>query len=117
MEPTAPTPTSPPLAGATRIISPFGARSTALEVLDGISLQGRHAIVTGGAAGLGLETSRALASAGASVTLAVRNLVQGEASATLLRQQFPHSEVAVLQLDLANLASVRRCADTWIQGG
>ena len=51
----------------------FGARSTALEVIAGVSLRGKCAIVTGGAAGLGLETSRALAAAGASLTLAVRN--------------------------------------------
>jgi NAD(P)-dependent dehydrogenase (short-subunit alcohol dehydrogenase family) len=104
-------------SGAQPIESAFGAHSTALEVLDGISLQGRNAIVTGGAAGLGLETSRALASAGAAVTLAVRNLVQGEASATLLRQQYPHSEITVMQLDLANLASVHRLVAAWTQDG
>lgn len=100
-------------SGRAPITSAFGARSTALEVLEGIALQGRNAIVTGGAAGLGLETSRALASAGATLTLAVRNLVQGEASATLLRQQYPHCDIRVMQLDLANLASVRRFVDAW----
>jgi NAD(P)-dependent dehydrogenase (short-subunit alcohol dehydrogenase family) len=95
------------------ITSPFGARSTALEVVDGLSLRGRNAIVTGGASGLGLETSRALVAAGAAVTMAVRNLVQGEGSATLLRQQFPDADITVTQLDLADLISVRRFASQW----
>lgn len=99
------------------IASRFDARSTAMEVVEGIMLGGRHAVVTGGAAGLGLETSRALVAAGAAVTLAVRNLVQGEASATLLRQQFPAAVIAVRQLDLANLTSVRRFASQWNDSG
>ena len=97
----------------TPIRSRFGARSTALEVVEGLSLQGRHAVVTGGAAGLGLETSRALVSAGAGLTLAVRNLHQGEDAAALLRQQFPQARIDVAPLDLADLASVRRFARTW----
>ena len=42
------------------ITSAFHAKSTALEVVRNIDLTGRHALVTGGASGLGLETSRAL---------------------------------------------------------
>ncbi len=100
-----------------RITSRFGARSTALEVVQGISLRGRHAVVTGGASGLGLETSRALAAAGAALTLAVRNLEQGETSAAELRQQFPGAAVTVAQLDLGDLASVRRFVADWTAGG
>jgi NAD(P)-dependent dehydrogenase (short-subunit alcohol dehydrogenase family) len=98
---------------ATRIPSRFGARSTALDVVEGLSLQGRQAVVTGGAAGLGLETSRALVSAGADLTLAVRNPAQGEGAAALLRQQFPQARIDVMQLDLADLVSVRRFAHAW----
>jgi NAD(P)-dependent dehydrogenase (short-subunit alcohol dehydrogenase family) len=61
------------------IASPFGARSTALEVVAGHDLRGRDAIVTGAASGIGIETARALAAAGASVTLAVRDRAKGEA--------------------------------------
>ena len=91
----------------------FGARSTALEVVQGLSLQGRRAIVTGGAGGLGLETSRALAAAGAQVTLAVRRPEQGEAAAQAIRASHAPAQVRVAALDLADLASVQRFADAW----
>ncbi len=53
--------------------SGFTAASTADEVLEGIDLSGKNAIVTGGHRGIGLETTRALSKAGASVTVAARN--------------------------------------------
>jgi len=99
------------------ITSRFGARTTALEAVGGVSLKGRNAIVTGGAAGLGLETSRALAAAGAHVTLAVRNLDQGQAAADLLRSEFPGAHIKVAQLDLSDLATARRFADDWASEG
>ena len=64
----------------------FGARSTALEVIANHNLTGRDAIVTGGASGIGVETVRALATAGARVVLAARNAEQGEQVASTLRQ-------------------------------
>ncbi len=100
-----------------RITSRFNARSTALEVVQGISLKGRNAIVTGGASGLGLETSRALVASGAAVTFAVRNLAQGDATATLFRQEYPGSTVTVSQLDLIDIASVRRFVAGWAAVG
>ena len=51
-----------------RITSPFTATSTAAQVTAGIDLHGTHMIVTGGSSGIGVETARALASAGAAVT-------------------------------------------------
>ncbi|GGF16524.1 SDR family NAD(P)-dependent oxidoreductase [Subtercola lobariae] len=63
------------------ITTPFGAQSTAAEVIAGVDLTGKRAIVTGGASGIGLETARALLSAGAEVTLAVRDLEQGRRAA------------------------------------
>jgi NAD(P)-dependent dehydrogenase (short-subunit alcohol dehydrogenase family) len=96
-----------------RIVSKFGARSTALEVAQGIDLTGRRAVVTGGASGLGLETARALAQAGAEVTLAVRQPAQGELAAAALRAENAARAVRVASLDLADLASVRRFAQTW----
>ncbi|WP_043727291.1 SDR family NAD(P)-dependent oxidoreductase [Kutzneria sp. 744] len=57
----------------TRITTPFGFASTADDVAAGVDLAGRRAVVTGGASGIGVETARTLARAGAEVTLAVRD--------------------------------------------
>ncbi len=102
---------------ATLISSPFGARTTALEAVKGISLTGRNAIVTGGASGLGLETSRALAAGGAALTLAVRNMAQGQAAADMLRAEYPGAQVSAGLLDLADLPTVRQFAADWIKSG
>ncbi len=65
--------------------TPFGAQTTAAEVIKGVDLSGKRAIVTGGASGIGIETAKALASAGAEVTIAVRNLEAGRQAAESLR--------------------------------
>jgi NAD(P)-dependent dehydrogenase (short-subunit alcohol dehydrogenase family) len=98
---------------ASLIATPFGATSTAQEVLSGVDLAGRRAIVTGGASGIGLETARALATAGAQVTLAVRNLDAGETAATDIRSASGNDTVAVLPLDLADQASIRAFVSDW----
>ena len=64
---------STPMATRQFITTPFGIESTAAEVIDGVDLTGRRAIVTGGASGIGVETARALAEAGAEVTIAARD--------------------------------------------
>lgn len=92
----------------TRTTTPFAARATAAEVLDGVDLSGRRMIVTGGASGLGTETVRALAGAGARVTIATRN----PAIARPILDEFPQL-VDVAAVDLADLASVRTFADAW----
>jgi NAD(P)-dependent dehydrogenase (short-subunit alcohol dehydrogenase family) len=95
-----------------RITTPFGADSTAADVLDGVDLTGVRAIVTGGSSGLGVETARALASAGADVTLAVRNTDAGDAVAGTIE----HSEgrrPRVSRLDLADPASIAAFTASW----
>ena len=67
------------------ITTPFGAESTAAEVVEGIDLSGKRAIVTGAASGIGIETARALAGAGAAVTIAVRKTADGERVAADIR--------------------------------
>ncbi|HVQ50772.1 MAG TPA: SDR family NAD(P)-dependent oxidoreductase, partial [Mycobacterium sp.] len=62
----------------TPITTPFKWETTAAEVVAGSDLSGNRVIVTGGASGIGLETARALAAAGADVTLAVRNVDAGQ---------------------------------------
>jgi NAD(P)-dependent dehydrogenase (short-subunit alcohol dehydrogenase family) len=87
--------------------SKFGARSTAREVIAGNDLRGREAIVTGGASGIGIETVRALATAGARVTIATRDRAKGEAVVAALRKETGKDAIEFAMLDLGSLKSVR----------
>ncbi|HUY17219.1 MAG TPA: SDR family NAD(P)-dependent oxidoreductase, partial [Acidimicrobiales bacterium] len=95
------------------ITTPFGFSSTAADVTAGIDLSGKRAIVTGGASGIGLETARALSNAGASVTLAVRDVDAGARVARVLALTSSDREVKVGYLDLTNLDSVRLFCAVW----
>jgi len=86
--------------------------TTTDEVLEGVDLHGKVAIVTGASTGLGLETARAVASAGAHVVLAGRDATRVDAAMTTVREQVPDAELEVGMLDLTSLASVRGFA-TW----
>jgi NAD(P)-dependent dehydrogenase (short-subunit alcohol dehydrogenase family) len=97
----------------TRVATPFGATSTAMEVLDGVDLTGRVAVVTGGSSGLGVETARALAAAGAQVVLAVRSPVNGTAVADEISRTTGNTAVSVQPLDLMDLGSVDAFVDGW----
>ena len=91
-----------------RITTSFDSRSTAAEVIAGIDLSGKRALVTGGASGIGVETARALAGAGAEVTLAVRDpAVAGEVAAEIaVTAGNPNVRVAALDLlDRLSIAS------------
>jgi NAD(P)-dependent dehydrogenase (short-subunit alcohol dehydrogenase family) len=92
----------------TLITTPFRWQSTAAEVVAGIDLSGRRAIVTGGSSGIGIETARALAGAGAEVTLAVRDAAAGERVANEIG-----GDARVERLDLADLASERAFTARW----
>ncbi|WJX98711.1 SDR family oxidoreductase [Curtobacterium sp. SP.BCp] len=72
---------------------------------------GRRIVVTGANSGTGKETATRLAAAGASVVLAVRTVSKGEDAARDVRAAHPDVDVEVRELDLADLASVRRFAD------
>jgi NAD(P)-dependent dehydrogenase (short-subunit alcohol dehydrogenase family) len=98
---------------ANLLTTPFTAESTAADVIAGVDLTGRHAIVTGGASGIGVETARALASAGAEVTLAVRDLDAGQRTAEDITGTTGNKAVLVAPLDLADRASVAAFADGW----
>jgi NAD(P)-dependent dehydrogenase (short-subunit alcohol dehydrogenase family) len=90
------------------VTTPFTAQSTAAEVIAGVDLTGKRAVVTGGSSGIGLETARALAAAGAEVTLAVRDPEAGRRAAT----EIP-GEVRVERLDLADRASIAGFVRAW----
>jgi len=91
--------------------SGFGYRSTAAEVLEGIELGGRLAIVTGGYSGLGLETVRALSGAGAEVIVPAR---RPEHAAEVLAGI---ERVRVDELDLGDLGSVQALAERVLDAG
>ncbi|TCC40579.1 SDR family NAD(P)-dependent oxidoreductase [Kribbella speibonae] len=96
-----------------RITTPFTHDSTAAEVIAGVDLTGRRAVVTGGASGIGVETARALATAGAEVTLAVRNTAAGERVAAQIIESTGNNHVFVAPIELADPGSVRAFAATW----
>ena len=97
----------------TRITTPFGFDSTAAEVIDGIALSGKRAIVTGASSGIGVETARALAGAGAEVTLAVRDAEAGERVAADITAATGNEAVRVGRIELADPASVAAFVATW----
>ncbi|MCW6509344.1 oxidoreductase [Lichenifustis flavocetrariae] len=74
------------------------------------SQQGRVAIVTGGTGGLGLETAKVLAGAGAEVIVAGRNAGKGQQAVAEIRQKHPAAKVRFGLLDLASLDSIRSFA-------
>ncbi|GAA3813659.1 SDR family NAD(P)-dependent oxidoreductase [Amycolatopsis tucumanensis] len=83
----------------------FGARTTAADVLAGVDLTGRLAIVTGGYSGIGLAATRALTQAGAHVVVPAR------------RPEAAREAAEVDELDLADLGSVRRFAERFLASG
>jgi NAD(P)-dependent dehydrogenase (short-subunit alcohol dehydrogenase family) len=100
------------------MIHSFGATSTTDEVLQGIDLAAKRVLVTGVSAGLGVETARALAAHGAEVVGAARDLSKAHVATQQVRSQAARGgSLQLVQLDLASLESVRRCADGLLAAG
>lgn len=74
---------------------------------------GKVAAITGAASGLGFETARMLASKHARVVMAVRSPAKGRDAAARIKKEYPGADVAVMELDLADLASVRKFAENF----
>lgn len=89
----------------------FTAASTVDDVLAGIDLTGKNVIVTGGHSGLGLVAARALATAGASVTVGSRNPDRAAATVRGI------GRVEASQLDLLDPASIDAFAARWLDSG
>ena len=85
----------------------FDETTTTDEVLDGVDLTGRVAVITGATSGLGLETARALAAHGAAVVLAARDEAKLADAVATLADQVPDAAVDTEVIDLASLESVR----------
>jgi NAD(P)-dependent dehydrogenase (short-subunit alcohol dehydrogenase family) len=91
-------------------MSEFNAQSTADDIIAGISLVGRVAVVTGASAGLGVETARVLAGAGATVALLARDAARLAPVLEQLAAALPQAQLDSAIVDLADLDSVRGCA-------
>ncbi|HEV8556647.1 MAG TPA: SDR family NAD(P)-dependent oxidoreductase [Actinophytocola sp.] len=96
-----------------RITTPFGFGTTAFEVVAGVDLSGQRAVVTGATSGLGVETVRALAVAGAEVTIAARDVDAGFEVADEITAATGNKQVHVAPLDLADQESVRWFVSEW----
>ena len=101
------------MASSDLITSKFSRHSTAEEVIAGIDLSGRRAVVTGASSGIGVETARALASAGAEVTLAVRNVEAGRRVAASIEESTGNSAIVVEPLELDDRGSVQAFVQRW----
>jgi NAD(P)-dependent dehydrogenase (short-subunit alcohol dehydrogenase family) len=91
----------------------FGAHSTTQDVLAGVDLSDKRALVTGVSAGLGVETARALAAHGAEVIGTARDLAKADSALGAVGT----SGIDLLELDLADLKSVRAAADKLVADG
>jgi NAD(P)-dependent dehydrogenase (short-subunit alcohol dehydrogenase family) len=96
-----------------KLVTPFGFESTTSDVLQGAGLSGRTALVTGANAGIGYETARALAGAGAEVVVAARRDSAGSEAAAQIAASTGNPHVWHVLLDLADLDSVARAASAW----
>ena len=96
-----------------RITSSFGNFTPAREVVAEHDLSGKVAIVTGSASGIGVETARALAEAGAEVVLAVRNAVAGAEVAADIAKTAKGPKPRVELVDLSDFASIRAFGQRW----
>jgi NAD(P)-dependent dehydrogenase (short-subunit alcohol dehydrogenase family) len=95
------------------ITTRFDGSSTAEEVIAGVDLHGLRAVVTGASSGIGAETARVLATAGADVTLAVRDTTAGARVADRIAASAGEPRAAVAAIDLADPESAARLARDW----
>lgn len=111
--PNPPRPHAGPASAADVVRTPFGAASTARDVLEGVGLAGRRALVTGGSGGIGTEIARALTGAGAHVTLAVRDPAAGARTAEDIARTTGGPAVRVRALDLADRDAIAAFTAAW----
>jgi NAD(P)-dependent dehydrogenase (short-subunit alcohol dehydrogenase family) len=95
-------------------MSQFGRSTTALEIVKDHDLSGKTAVVTGGTSGIGTETARALAAAGAEVIMPTRDIEFGSAIADNLITTTGNPKIRIYEMDLSDFDSVRRFADNFM---
>lgn len=95
--------------------SSFTYASTSDDVLQSVSLLGKTVLITGASSGLGLESARCFAAAGAKVILAARNLAKIEQAKQHILASVPTAQLSIVLLDLSDLNSVRSAAQQLLQ--
>jgi len=103
-----------PLLLKVKTMPELGQQTTTTDVLQSIDLSGKVAIVTGASGGLGAETARALASKGAAVTIAARDLTRAQAMADQIKESTGNPNVDVGELELDKPNSVRAFANNYL---
>lgn len=92
----------------------FGEHTPALEVIEGIDLKGYEVIVTGGNSGIGVETVRALAKAGARCVLCARDTAKAQLVADDIIKSTGNNQLEVEQLELDSLDNVDKFVQRFI---
>src|ERR1700679_2402758 len=88
----------------------FGPETTAEEVVAGLDLSGKTIVITGSSAGLGAETARVLAKAGAELVMVARNEEKNAKVMAGIRAETPAAKLSSVTMNLADLGSVRKAA-------
>jgi NAD(P)-dependent dehydrogenase (short-subunit alcohol dehydrogenase family) len=101
------------MATRSRLLTPFDGESTAMDVLDGVDLSGRRAIVTGADAGSGLETVHALRAAGADVTVAPVDLADQRSVAAFVDAWRGPLHMLVCNASVVAHPTLQRTAEGW----
>lgn len=91
----------------------YGFETTGDEIIQGVDLSTKRIIVTGSTSGIGAETVRVLASAGAEVTMAVRNVDAGQTVASQIVKLTGNKKIDVRQLELSDFKSVENFISNW----
>lgn len=91
--------------------SVFSESSTTSDVIAGIDLHGKTVLITGASTGLGLETARTLAGAGARIIMAARPGDKLDNAHTAMQKDFPTVQIDKVGLELTDFDSIRACAD------
>ncbi|CAF0780057.1 unnamed protein product [Rotaria sordida] len=93
----------------------YGHQSNALQILYGIDLSNKTAIITGANTGIGFEIARSLAKHGCQVILACRNMTKGEAACSKILKEQENANVSCRKLDLCSLRNVKQFAEQYRQ--
>ena len=78
------------------------------------NLEDKRILITGGASGIGYEAARVMASKGAEVILAVRNMEKGQRASDKIKSEFPSANVCIMNLDLGDLKSIKDFAEKFL---